>query len=123
MKRITYILGLLFSMSFVTGWLFGLLHLPGATELSIVGFNGIALVFIPLLAFDYFKHKIQRAMSEKAMVIAGIISVLIMATAVIFKVFHLRGADILLVSGFICFIGGFLPLLFFKLYRKSVANG
>ena len=123
MKKITYLLGLLFSMAFITGWLFGLLHLPGATELSIGGFNGIALVFVPLLAFDYFKVKIQRAMSEKAMVIAGIISVTIMGTAVVFKLLHLRGADIMLVTGFVCFIGGFLPLLFFKLYRKSVANG
>jgi hypothetical protein len=123
MKKLTYVLGLLFSMQFLTGWVFGFLHLPGALELSVGGFTGFAMVFVPLLAFDYFKVPIQRAFSEKAMVIAGVGSLLIIAIACFFKMFHLAGASAVLLVGSISFIMVFLPLLFFKLYRRSVAAG
>jgi hypothetical protein len=123
MKTITYILGLLFTMAFLTGWLFGFLHLPGAMELSVGGFTGFALIFVPLLAFDYFKVRIQRAMSEKAMVWAGAASVITIGVSGIFKILHLAGASWVLFIGSVSFIAIFLPLLFFKLYRRSVANG
>src|SRR5262245_18943031 len=55
MNKITYVIGLLATMSFLTGWLFGFLHLPGAFELSVGGFTVFGLVFAPLVAFDYFK--------------------------------------------------------------------
>jgi hypothetical protein len=120
MKKVMYFIGLLSAMSFVLGWTFGMMHWPGATQLSIGGFLGFIFVFIPLSAMDYFKTKIHRALTEKLRLSLGILSALTVAAAVIFKLLHLRGADILLLSGAGLFIFGFLPFLFFTMYRKSV---
>ncbi len=121
MKRIMYFIGMLSAMSFVLGWTFGMLHWLGATELSVGGFLGFVLIFIPLYTIDYFKVKIQRALSEKLRLIFGISSALLVAASVIFKLLHLSGADLLLLSGAGLFVFGFLPFLFFTMYKKSIA--
>jgi hypothetical protein len=121
MKKFMYLIGLLSAMSFVLGWTFGMMHWPGATELSIGGFLGFTFIFIPLNTMNYFKTKIQRALSEKLRLLTGIASAMIMASAIIFKLLHLRGADILLLSGAFLFTFGFLPFLFFTMYKKSVS--
>ena len=121
MKQVMYFIGLLSAMSFVLGWTFGMMHWSGATELSIGGFLGFVFVFIPLSTMDYFKTKIHRALTEKLRLSLGILSALTVAAAVIFKLLHLPGADILLLSGAGLFVFGFLPFLFFTMYKKSVA--
>src|SRR6187402_2194641 len=121
MKKLMYSIGLLSAMTFVLGWLFGMMHWPGTTVLSISGFLGFSLIFIPLYTIDYFKVNIHRALTEKLRLSIGILSAFIIATAVIFKLLHLRGADLLLISGTGLFIFGFLPFLFFSLYKKSIS--
>lgn len=120
MKGIMYFVGMLSVMSFVLGWTFGMMHWAGATELSVYGFLGFVMVFIPLYAIDYFKMKVQRELLEKLTLTLGILSAITWATAVVFKLLHLRGADVLLISGagIFCFL--FLPVLFFSLYKKSL---
>lgn len=121
MKRFMYLIGMLSAMSFVLGWTFAMMHWPGATELSIGGFLGFTFIFIPLNTINYFKTKIQRALSEKLRLLTGIASAMIMASAIIFKLLHLQGADVLLLSGAFLFTFGFLPFLFFTMYKKSVS--
>lgn len=121
MKKFMYLIGMLSAMSFVLGWTFGMMHWPGATELSIGGFLGFTIIFIPLNTLNYFKTKIQRALSEKLRLLTGIASAMVMAAAIIFKLLHLRGADVLLLSGAFLFTFGFLPFLFFTMYKKSVS--
>jgi hypothetical protein len=121
MKRIMYFIGLLSAMSFVLGWTFGMMHWPGGTELSVGGFLGFTCIYIPLYTIDYFKAKIHRALSEKLRLSLGIVSALAVTASVIFKLLHYPGADQLLLSGAGLFIFGFLPFLFFTMYKKSVA--
>jgi len=121
MKRVMYFIGLLSAMTFVLSLLFVMMKWPGTRELSIAGFLGFTLIFIPLYAIDYFKVNIQRALSEKLRLSIGILSAFIVATAIIFKLLHLRGADLLLISGTGLFVFGFLPFLFFSLYKKSIS--
>ena len=76
---------------------------------------------MPMYAIDYFKVNIQRALSEKLKLVTGIASALVVATSVIFKLFHLEGAYTLLLIGAIIFTFGFLPFLFFNMYKKSIS--
>lgn len=121
MKRIMYFVGLLSAMSFVLGWTFGMMQWPGSYELSIGGFFGFTFLYIPMYLMDYYKMNIQRALSEKLKLGLGVASALAMAVAIIFKLLHLQGADSLLLLGSGIFIFGFLPFLFFTMYKKSVA--
>jgi hypothetical protein len=120
MKKLMYAVGLLSAMVFVTGWLFSILHLPGATILQFCGFLSFAFIFLPLLTFDYFKLNVRRALSDKLKVILGLASGVVVALSAIFKVLHLEGTNLLLLLGTAIFVFGFLPTLFFTLYKKSV---
>jgi len=121
MKKVMYLVGLLSAMTFVTGWLFGMLHLSGARELSIIGFLGFVLIYVPLLAIDRYKSNIRWVLSEKMKFILGSLSGLAMTIALAFKILHLPGGDQLLILGTVLFVFGFLPFLFFTMYKKSIS--
>lgn len=122
MKKLMYTIGALSSMSFVAGWAFGIMHLPGAFELSAYGFLGFAFGFMPLYALDYYKTAIQRALNEKWKFGLGLISAVLMGASVIFKMLHMPILPtFFLIAGTTVFVVGFLPFLFFGLYRKSVS--
>ena len=121
MKKVMYSIGLLSSISVSIGFLFKLLHWPGGGELSTFGFLGFVLLFIPMLAIDRYKLTLKKALTEKLKVILGFTSVGITGLAVLFKIMHYPGADILLIVGVLTFSLGFLPFLFFRMYKKSVS--
>ncbi len=121
MKKVLYSIGALSVMSFVLGWTFGMLHWLGARELSIGGFLGFVFLYVPLLAIDRYKTKIRWMLSDKLKFILGSISGLSMAIAIAFKILHLPGADQLLILGTGLFTFGFLPFLFFTMYKKSIS--
>ena len=121
MKKIMYGIGLLSAMSFVLGWAFGMIHLPGAVELSIYGFMAFVFIFLPMLAIDRYKVNIRWALSDKLKFGLGFVSGFIVAISVFFKLMHLPGAEELLIMGTGIFVFGFLPFLFFTMYKKSIS--
>lgn len=121
MKKLTYLMGFIGSVSLTAGATFKLLHLPGANQLFMMGYLVFLLIFIPLLALDRFKVSIANSLSNKWKIILGVLSSVILGLAGIFKIMHLQGAHILLMSGIIIFSIGFLPFLFFNMYKKSVS--
>jgi hypothetical protein len=121
MKKVMYSIGLVSSMAISLGWLFRILHWPGGFELVNYGFMGFALLFLPMVAINQFKVNINKALSEKLRIILGLLSAFITCIAVFFKTMHYPGADTLLLSGGLLFIFGFLPFLFFTMYKKSVS--
>ena len=120
MKKLMYFIGLISSMSISIGWLFKLLQWPGGGELFTYGFLAFVLLFLPLLAVDRYKLTLRAALSEKLRLVLGFSSAIVTGLAVLFKMMHLQGADILLVGGALLFAFGFLPFLFFRMYRKAV---
>ncbi len=121
MKAFTYLIGLLSSMALVAGWGFGILHLPGASELSIYGLLGVTLVFSPLFTLDYLKKTKLIDLVNKLKVYFGLTSTLLIGVSMIFKILHLQGAPTVLGFGVGLFVFGFLPFLFFTMYKKSVS--
>jgi len=121
MKKLTYLIGFIGSMALTIGITFKLLHFPGANVLFSVGYLTLFLAFIPLMAMDRYKVAIAKVLSERLKIILGVIASIILGLAGLFKIMHLQGADVLLLVGGIVFAIGFLPFLFFTMYKKSIA--
>lgn len=121
MKKVTFLIGALSAMSLVLGWTFAVLHWLGARELFLGGLFGFVFVFLPLLIIDRYKRKIRWMLSDKIKYITGFVSCVTMSVGAIFKVMHLPGADQLLLIGTLLMTLGFVPFLFFTMYRKSLS--
>ncbi len=122
MKKVMYSVGLISSMAISLGWLFRILHMPGADQLITYGFFGFALFFVPMLAVNQFKVHVNKSFSEKTRIILGVVSGLLTGVAVFFKMMRYPGGDWMLLSGAVLFIFGFLPFLFLTMYKKSVSR-
>lgn len=118
MKKLIYGLGLMATVATLTGFLFKIMHWPGGNVLFIGGFLLLLLIFMPVLTMK--KYRLSETSAARAQWMVGFISALLMGVATLFKVFHLMGANILLILGGATFILGFLPLYFRGLYLKSV---
>jgi len=120
MKKVTFLSGFIFSAAFTLGAGLKVLHLPGAGVLLILGMAGLVGIFLPMLIINHFKRNLKTLMSEKIQWILGSLSISMMTVGSVFKAMHWQGAGILLALGILLFVFGFLPVLFFKLYRQSL---
>ena len=120
MKKIMYAIGLITSIGMTTGFTFKILHMPGADELFKLGFFGFTLVFLPMMTIDRYKQNLHKALSERLRLILGFLSAVLIGFSVMFKIFQLPNADIMLLIGIAVFSFGFLPFLFFSMYKKSI---
>ncbi|WP_421877187.1 GldL-related protein [Marinoscillum sp.] len=120
MKRMTYISGFIFSVTLSVGALFKILHWPGANLQLMIGTFGLAFIFVPLILINKYKSLVQEVLSERMKWIFGILSLLLFLASSLFKLNHLMGANILLMSSFLIFGFGYLPFLFFRMYKSSV---
>ena len=121
MKRLTFILGFIFSISFTAGSMFKLLHLPGAGELLTFGITGGGVLFAPLLLISHFKSN-NVVLSERLKWVFGSVSLFLLMLGGWMKEMHLMGAGVVLIAFFVVFGFGFLPFLFFRMYKRSVES-
>jgi len=119
MKRFTYITGFVFALAFTIGLFFKLMHFPLAMILMLSGGSGLAFIFIPLLLINKFKEKAVGAMSQKMKYMLGAASLILFMLASWMKIGHLMGANVVLGLSFLVFGFGFLPFLFFRMYKHS----
>ena len=120
MKKLTYLIGYIGSATFIGGYLAQLLRWPGSVELQILG-SLLLLVFVPLLAIDKYKVTIARTISERLEIISGIAVALFFGLSGLLKFLHLPGGVSFFLLALILFTVGFLPFLFFTMYKKSVS--
>jgi cation transport ATPase len=126
-KRIMIMKKLMFSAGFIgavlisIGSLFKIMHWPMANVMMISGMIAFLLLFVPLFALDRYKVQASKAMSTKVKISIGFISTFLIGLSVVFKLMHWMGASVMLVVGVGLFTFGFLPFLFFSLYKKSVS--
>lgn len=121
MKKLLYLIGFIGSVTFTAGLTLKLLDKPGGNELFIAGFLTLLLVFIPLVAFDRYKVATSKVLSERLKIIFGVAASVITGISGLFKVLHLQGAAWLILLGAFVFAVGFLPFLFYTMYKKSVS--
>lgn len=120
MKRFTYSTGYLFALISMIGIAFKLMHWPAATLLSFIGGSGLVFIFLPLILINRFKAQANRVLSERMKWILGVLSGMLFMLASYMKVLHLQGAAIILMLSFLLFGFGYLPFLFFRMYKKSL---
>ncbi len=121
MKKLMYLIGLITAIAMSFGWMFKILHWPGADELVTYGTIGFAFLYLPMLMVNHFKMTLNAALTEKIRLLLGFISGIIFCLAVVFKTLHLQGADMLLIGATLLFSFGFLPFMFFSMYKKSIS--
>lgn len=123
MKRITYLTGLITAMTMSLGWVLKILKFGGvANMLFAFGAFGFVALFLPLLAYNYFKSSGEKKWSEKLRLTTGMLSVILTGLALLARIMHLPGADEVLMAGGMVFTFGFLPFLFFGFYQKSISQ-
>jgi len=114
MKKLTYSLGLVFSVLASIGFLFKILHWTGANEMLILGLGGLVIFFLPLLVVTRGKTGAQEKLALSSLALVSIGGVL--------KVFHVVAANEFLLLGVAVFALAYLPVAFLAMYRKSIAN-
>ncbi|MDW3193394.1 MAG: hypothetical protein R8G66_13560 [Cytophagales bacterium] len=120
MKRLTYLSGYLFSVTWIAGVLFKILHLPGASMMLSIGGLGLAFIFFPLLLINRYKSIARQVLSERLKWILGAITLGLLIISISMKMLHFMGAGEMLALSFLVFGFGFLPFFFFRMYKKSV---
>ncbi|CAN5257187.1 hypothetical protein BH23BAC1_BH23BAC1_18410 [soil metagenome] len=121
MKIMMYMIGLLSSMAMAIGFTFSLLQWPGSFPLSLPGLVFFSFVFIPMLAISQYHGIRKKDFIEKLSISFGYASALLFGIAVIFKTMHLQFAEFILLVSMIIFAFGFLPFLFFRIYKKAIS--
>ncbi|MEL6634103.1 MAG: hypothetical protein AAFQ83_21735, partial [Bacteroidota bacterium] len=104
MKQIMYTTGFIGAVTLTAGVTLKLLHMPFASELFIVGFLTLFLIFIPLIAFDRYKVALSQTLSVRLKIISGAVASGIVGLSGLFKLMHLQGADVLLMLGVVVFV-------------------
>ena len=121
MKKLMYSAGFIGAVLISIGSLFKIMHWPSANIMVISGMIAFLLLFVPLFALDRYKVQASKAMSGKIKILVGSVSAFLIGLSVVFKMMHWMGASVLLVLGVGLFTFGFLPFLFFSLYKKSIS--
>lgn len=116
-----YFIGFIGALTLTAGIVFKILWYPGANKLFITGFLLLLLIFVPMLAIDRYKVAIAKTLSERLKIVLGCVSGVIVGLSGLFKLMHWMGAEVLLLAGSFLFVVGYLPFLFFTMYKKSLA--
>lgn len=124
MKVLIYLTGLVTSMMMAGGWAMATLHIPGigdfsSYELSVYGYMAFAILYLPAVTLSRFRTQSDMVWFERTRLSMGLLCSLVTFGAMLLKILHAPGANMLLVIGVGIFTFGFLPALFFSLYKES----
>jgi len=119
MKITTYIIGFISTSTLTLGILFYLMSWPGAYPLFSIGFLSFCLLFIPYLTFKNYRLTVGKSKSVKTKLIIGVTASILAGLSGVFKIYHLQGANVLLVLGALVFAFGYLPFQFFMMYKED----
>jgi len=120
MKRLLYVSGYLSAIGITTTFFMKLTHTAGGAIALLFTAAVLAFLFLPALFVNLYKRELSNSASDKLKYIFGFIGVLFFLISVICKINHWPGAYMILLASIVIINLLFFPLLFFKMYRKSV---
>lgn len=122
MKKVMFFIGCICAMGISMGWLLKFLNvaLPVGNLLFGLGAFGFLGLFLPMIAVTHFRAS-DKPITEKLRYIFGISSTIVIGIAILARLMRLPGADEVMIAGLLVFTFGFIPLLFFTMYKKSAA--
>jgi len=123
--KMKYVFGYIGLALLLTGAVFKIMHWPGAGLLLVVSVTVINFVFLPFLFYRLYRTSEAKEYAKNRLLkleyIFGFIGVVLFLTASVLKLHHLAGSALLLILSVIVINLGYLPLLFYKMYKKSVS--
>jgi hypothetical protein len=107
-------------MSITLGWLFKYLNWKGGGDMLTYGMICFLLVFLPMLAINRYKMTLGKALSENLKIILGFSGAIIAGLGIILRTSGMQYGSLMVIVGTLIIAFGFLPFLFFGMYRKSI---
>ena len=116
MKKLMYLSGFLATTSILIGFVFLILHWPGAPWIMLFGH---AALFICMLSMLFRKRNSISALSNLRSY-SGIISGILIAVGGMFKIMHWPTANIQMVIGMFLLLTVVVPAYFWQLYKSEL---
>ncbi len=111
MKKVMIYSGTFSAAALSSGIFFKYMHWPGASIQIVLGIGIASLLFLPLLVA--LKVKEQQKAKDKLLIVLGSLSAIMLALAILFKIQHWPGANIMGVTSPAILALVFLPIYFF----------
>ena len=112
MKKVMISSGVFSATALATGIILKYLHANGASVLLTLGIGTVSLIFLPLLV--KLKIKEQQKGRDKVLLLLGALSAIMISLAILFKVQHWPGANVMGVLSPAVLGLVFLPIYFFS---------
>jgi hypothetical protein len=111
MKKVMIYSGTFSAAALTMGIIFKYMHLPGTAVLITLGIGIASFVFLPLLVT--LKIKEQQKAKDKLLITLGSLSAITLALAILFKIQHWPGANVMGIMSPALLALVFLPIYFF----------
>ena len=122
--KLKYLFGYLGAALFLSGAVLKLLHWSGSELLLLLSVAVINFGFIPFYFYRLYRKPESADQGKDSLnrlkYIFGIIGVALFLTAFVFKMLHLPGANAFFIACALVLNFGFLPFLFYGMYKKSL---
>lgn len=120
--KVRIVAGLICALLVGSSVFFKILNVRGSSQLLFAGMLLFVVGFLPVLFLSlYNRFKTHENPVQNARIMTGLLSGFFVGVGILFKIFHLTGAIEIVLCGAILFIFGFLPLLFFTMYKRSIS--
>lgn len=116
MKKIMLYSGTFAAAVLSFGIILKFMHWPGAAICIVLGLFALSFIFLPLLFTLKIKEKQQN--TDKAILVVGAISAVLISVGVLFKIMHWPGANMLTSASLMIMLFVFLPVYFFTGIRN-----
>lgn len=116
MKKTMIISGLFSAITMTVGLIFKFMHWPGASPMILMGVASLGLIFLPLMSV--LKTKEKQNKNDKLIIVFGAVFGVLISFAVLFKIFHWPGANIMGLISVAIMLLVFTPLYYFTGIRN-----
>lgn len=120
MKQILYISAYLSAASIIITTYLSITHNPAAAIALLLSTMILLVLFLPAFFLNQYKRELSKSLSNKLMLLFGFLGIAIFLISVVFKISHWPGAKVLFLASIAIVNLAYFPILFFKMYRKSI---
>ena len=120
MKKLLYFSGYLAAIAVTSSFFMKYAHIEGANFLMVISSILLIFFFLPLLFLNLYKREISKILSVKLKYIFGLIGLALFVISLTFKLVHWEGSIEIFFASILVINLAFLPLFFYKRYRKSM---
>jgi hypothetical protein len=116
-----YLSGFFAAFFILAGFLFKIMHWPGATVMLTFGDTMLVVAMTGLLV-QCLRYRASMAATTFARILSGSIGGWVFGLGAFFKLMWWPGGNIMIILGVFTLLFAFLPLFFLELYRKEMRS-